>query len=152
LNPITRSRRSVSGLDPIDAIAVGHRAVWTVDALAGTVTRYDPTTMRRAGIIPLASGVDALVSGEKAMWALSRSLGSLTRIDVDVDETAQSVQVGAEPTAIAAGLGAIWIGDEDGSIWRVDEDTRQVTEIPFGARIRGVAVDEESETLWVDVA
>jgi hypothetical protein len=34
----------------------------------------------------------------------------------------------------------------------VDESTLQVTEIPFGATIRAIAVDEETETLWIDVA
>jgi len=61
-------------------------------------------------------------------------------------------QVGEAPTGLAAGAGAVWVGDEDGVIRRVDEDTRQVTEIPFGAEIRAVAFDEYTETLWVDVA
>jgi streptogramin lyase len=152
VDPATRSRLSVDGLNPIDAIAVGHGAVWTVDALAAAVTRYEPGTLRRAGVIPIGGGVDDIVAGQRAIWVLSRSLGSLTRIDVDAGEAAQSVQVGAEPTAIAAGLGAIWVGDEDGSISRVDEDTRQVTKIAFGARIRAIAADEETDTLWVEVA
>jgi hypothetical protein len=37
-------------------------------------------------------------------------------------------------------------------IRRVDEDTRQVTEIPFGAEIRAIAFDEDTDTLWIDVA
>ena len=46
----------------------------------------------------------------------------------------------------------MWVGDEDGVIRRVDENTRQVTEIPFGAEIRALAYDDETDTLWVDVA
>jgi hypothetical protein len=34
----------------------------------------------------------------------------------------------------------------------VDEDTRLVTKIPFGAEIRALAFDKETDTLWVDVA
>jgi class 3 adenylate cyclase/streptogramin lyase len=151
-DPATERLRQIEGLDPIDRIAVGHDAVWTVDTLAGTVTRYDPATMRRtARVIPVA-GVDTVVSGEEVMWALSRSLGSLASIDVNSGEVAHVLQVGPDPTAITAGLGAIWIGDEDGLIRRVDEDTRQVTEIPFGAEVRGLAFDDETDTLWVDVA
>lgn len=46
----------------------------------------------------------------------------------------------------------MWVGDEDGVIRRVDENTRQVTEIPFGAEIRGLAYDDDADSLWVDVA
>jgi hypothetical protein len=34
----------------------------------------------------------------------------------------------------------------------VDEATRQVTSFDFGAETRAIAVDEETGTLWVDVA
>jgi len=50
----------------------------------------------------------------------------------------RAVQVGEAPTGLAAGIGAVLVGDEDGVIRRVDEDTRQVTEIPFGAEILGI--------------
>jgi hypothetical protein len=152
LDPTTGSLRSVGGLDPIDAIAVGHGAVWTVDSFAGTITRYDVDTMREEDVIEIDGGIDYIVSGDVSVWALSRSIGSLTRIDVTAGEAAQLVQVGPDPTVIAAGLGAIWVGDEDGAIRRVDEDTRQVTEIPFGAEVRALAFDEETGTLCVDVA
>ncbi len=62
------------------------------------------------------------------------------------------VPVGDDPTGITTGGGAVWVGDEDGVIRRIDENTRQVTEIPFGSEIRGLAYDEEADTLWVDVA
>jgi streptogramin lyase len=62
------------------------------------------------------------------------------------------VQIGPTPAGLAVGDGAIWVGDEDGVIRRVDEDTRQVTEIRSGAKIRGLAFDEETGHLRVDVA
>ncbi len=86
------------------------------------------------------------------MWVLSRTLGNITEIDVEAGTTTRTVQVGNAPTAIASGLGTIWVGDKDGIIRRVDEDTLQVTEIPFGAAIRALAFDEETDTFWVDVA
>jgi streptogramin lyase len=60
--------------------------------------------------------------------------------------------VGEVPTGLTAGSGAVWVGDKDGIIRRVDEDTHQVTKIPFGAEIRAIAFDDESDTLWIDVA
>jgi hypothetical protein len=92
------------------------------------------------------------VSGDAAVWALSRSLGSLTEIDIAENVAARTVQVGDVPTGLTAGFGAVWVGDKDGVIWRVDEDTRLVTEIPFGAEIRAIAFDEDTDTIWIDVA
>lgn len=139
------------GLDAIDTIAFGHAVVWTLDAVGGTVSAYDPGTMRARAEIPVDSA-DYIVAGDEGLWVLSRSHGTLTRIDPSTNDTAGTVQVGPNPTAIAAGGGAIWVGDEDGVIRRVDEDTRQVTDVPFGAEVRGIAYDDETDTLWVDVA
>ncbi len=152
LDPRTGRRRWEVGLDPIDTIAFGHDAVWTADSFGGTVTRYDVDTMRPEARIELAGGVDDLVSGDGAVWALSRALGSLTKIDVVENTSAQIVPVGEDPSALAAGFGSVWVGDKDGVIRRVDEDTRQVTKIAFGAEIRAIAFDEDTDTLWVDVA
>jgi streptogramin lyase len=151
-DPATGRHRSQTGLDPIDTIAFGHGSVWTADSLDGTVTRYDPETMRAEATIEVAAGPDYLASGEAAVWALSRSLGSLTEIDIAENAAARTVQVGDVPTGLTAGFGAVWVGDKDGVIRRVDEDTRLVTEIPFGAEIRAIAFDEDTNTLWIDVA
>jgi hypothetical protein len=62
------------------------------------------------------------------------------------------VQVGPDPFGLAAGAGAVWVGDEDGMIRRVDEETRVVTEILLGAPVRTLAFDDETDTIWVDVA
>jgi class 3 adenylate cyclase/streptogramin lyase len=152
LDPATERKRWTEGLAAIDQVAFGHGAVWTVDVLGSEVTRYDPATMERIATIPVELGVDALVVGEKRLWALSRGLGSIIEIDPVTNEAGRSVQVGEDPTAIVAGLGAVWIGDRDGSITRVDEDTRQPTEVPFGAEIRALTFDDDTDTLWVDVA
>jgi hypothetical protein len=53
---------------------------------------------------------------------------------------------------MATGLGAVWVGDEDGVIRRVDETTLEITKIPVGVQINALAVDEDAETLWIDLA
>lgn len=140
-----------TGLDAIDTIAFGHGVVWTLDSVGGTVSAFDPTTMRPSEPIPV-DGADHIVIGDAGLWVLSRSHGTLTRIDPSTHAAVGTVQVGPNPTAMTAGGGAIWVGDEDGVIRRVDEDTRQVTEVPFGAEVRGLAYDDETGNLWVDVA
>jgi streptogramin lyase len=151
-DPATGRDRARTGLDPIDAIAFGHGSVWTVDTVGGAVTRYDPGTMRPVEEIVMPTAADYLVSGDVAVWALSQSVGTLSRIDPATNDVRYQVQVGADPSGLAVGSGAVWVGDEDGIIRRVDEDTRQVTEIPFGAEIRALAFDDETGTLWVEVA
>ena len=99
----------------------------------------------------MPTGADYLVSGDVAVWALSLSLGTLSRIDPATNDVRYQVPVGADPSGLAVGSGAVWVGDEDGIIRRVDEVTRRVTEIPFGAEIRALAFDDETDTLWVDV-
>ena len=151
-DPGTRQDLTRTGLDSIDAIAFGHGSVWTVDTVGGTVTRYDPGTMRRVEEIVLPTAADYLVSGDLAVWALSTSVGTISRIDPTTNDVRYQVQVGADPSGLAVGSGAVWVGDEDGIIRRVDEDTGQVTEIPFGAEIRAIAFDADTDTLWIDVA
>jgi class 3 adenylate cyclase/streptogramin lyase len=151
-DPATGQHLARMGLDPIDAIAFGHGSVWTVDTVGGTVTRYDPGTMRPVEKIEMPTAADYLVSGDVAVWALSTSVGTLSRIDPETNDVRYQVPVGADPSGLAAGSGAVWVGDEDGIIRRVDEDTRRVTEIPFGAEIRAIAFDEDTDTLWIDVA
>ena len=143
---VTRAR-----LDPIDALAFGHGSVWTLDVVGETLSEYDPASLRRRTRVSVNGG-DGVVVGDSAIWVLSRTQGTITRIDPSTKESTGVVQVGPTPAGLAVGDGAIWVGDEDGVIRRVDEDTRQVTEIRFGAEIRGLAFDEETGNLWVDVA
>jgi class 3 adenylate cyclase len=151
-DPATGQDRTRTGLDPIDAIAFGHGSVWTVDTVAGTVGRYDPETMRPVAEIDMPTDPAYLVSGDVAVWALSLSVGTVSQIDPATNDVRYQVAVGADPSGFAVGSGAVWVGDEDGIIRRVDEHTRQVMEIPFGAEVRALAYDEETDTVWVDVA
>lgn len=145
-DPMTGRDLARTSLDPIDAIAYGHGSVWTVDTVGGTVTRYDPGTMRSVEEIEMPTAADYVVSGDVAVWALSTSVGTLSRIDPSTNDVAIAGRVGANPSGLAAGSGAVWVGDEDGIIRRVDEDTRAVTDIPFGAEIRALAFDDETGT------
>lgn len=150
-DPKTERAQQIRVGGTTDSIAFGHGSVWLGDAYAGTVTRIDLRTLRALAPIEVPSGVDSIVAGSD-VWVLSRTAHALTRIDPGSGAVGPSLAIGDAPTSIAAGDGAIWVGDEDGVIRRVDEDTRQVTEIPFGAEIRTLAFDDETDTLWIDVA
>jgi class 3 adenylate cyclase/streptogramin lyase len=152
VDPSTERTQVKRGLAPIDAIGFGHGSVWTVDTFGGSVTRYDPTTLEPLATIAIANGVDTLVSGEDTVWAMSSTLGVLTQIDVNENQAGHIVPIGNGLSGLAAGGGTVWVGDEDGTLHAVDEDTRQVTDVPFGAEVRALAFDDDTDTLWVDVA
>jgi class 3 adenylate cyclase/outer membrane protein assembly factor BamB len=151
-DPSSGRRRTRWGLDPIDAITFGHGSVWTVDTFGGAVSRYDPDSLDRIARIPIPAGVDALIAGDEAVWALSRSLGTLTEVDVTLNRRDHILPVGTTPIVLTAGAGSVWVGHEDGTLQRIDEETRQVTPVAFGPEIRGLAFDDETDTIWVDVA
>jgi class 3 adenylate cyclase/streptogramin lyase len=149
-DPRTDEDRTRTDLDAIDSMAFGHGSVWTTDVVGGTVSRYDADTMRRVAEVDLAA--DYLVSGDLFVWTLSTGTGTLARIEPTTNEVLGVVQVGPDPFGLAAGAGAVWVGDEDGMIRRVDEGSRVVTEILLGAPVRTLAFDDETGTIWVDVA
>lgn len=134
----------------IDAIAAGAGAVWLSDLLEGTVTRLDPETREPKRSLEIPGGADALVVDGLDLWILSRAAGFVTPIAAG--QTRPQIRVGEDPTSLAAGMGAIWVGDEDGIIRRIDGETRQLQELSLGAPIRDLAVDEDADTLWVDIA
>jgi class 3 adenylate cyclase len=136
----------------IETFVVDHRSIWAVDPVTGAVNRLDPKTLRSMAMVPIDGGGDAVASGDQFVWVLSRGVGSVTMIDVAANIAVQTFQVGESPTALAAGLGAVWVGDQDGTIRRIDEATLKMTTIRVGAEVAGLAVDEDAEALWVDVA
>lgn len=149
VDPRTERVERADGLDPIDTLVASPDAVWTGDPLAGAVTRYLPDSLRPVETIEVPGGVDALAIAGDGVWVLSRSVGQVTEV---ADGRVRSpIRVGEGPTSIAAGLGAIWVGDEDGVIRRIDPETHRIDEILVGAPIRAIAVDEDRDSLWVDI-
>ena len=50
---------------------------------------------------------------------------------------------------MAVGPDAVWVGDRDGSLYRVDPLTMEVSELPVGSAVMGVGVEESSGSVWV---
>ena len=61
------------------------------------------------------------------------------------------MRVGDSPTDLNFGLDRLWVGDQDGSVCRLNPSTLEVTRMPVGAEVLGVAVDEDAESLWIYV-
>jgi class 3 adenylate cyclase len=151
LDPRTQARTQVNTGLSVDRIATTTDAVWAVDLIAGQATPFDRETLERSGrSVQIEGNIDQITGDGRDLWVLDRGVGTVTRIETGTGE-ADVARVGMDPTDMAVGLGAVWVGDNGGSVYRVDPATLQTTEIPIGAEVRGVAVDEDDGTLWVYV-
>jgi streptogramin lyase len=147
--PRASEDRTRTDLDAIDAMAFGHGSIWTTDVVV------ERQQVRRGYHAPRRRG-----RPRRGPSRLRRPLRvdaehecrDLARIEPTTNEVVGLVQVGPDPFGLAAGAGAVWVGDEDGVIRRVEEETRVVTDILLGASVRTLASDDETDTIWVDVA
>ena len=83
------------------------------------------------------------------LWVLDRRVGVLTRVDANSSTVSGSARVGDDATDVAVEPEAVWVSVRDGSLYRVDPSSLEVTEIPIGAEVLGVAVDEDTGSRWV---
>ncbi len=152
LDPGTQARDQVDTGASIDEIAATKDAVWLMDVLAGGVIRIDPGSLQRVGRpIRIRGSLDQIAARGDDVWILDRRVGVVTPIDANSNRVSVPARVGDDPTDMAAGEDAVWVGDRDGSLYRVDASTLQVTEVPVGAEVLGVAVDDDTGTVWVYV-
>jgi YVTN family beta-propeller protein len=85
-------------------------------------------------------------NGSEGLARISENAAGL--IDPDGNRISAEVALGRGPTAIAVGGGSVWVGNSlDGTISRIDANTRQVTTIDAGGEPVGLAFGEGS--LWV---
>ena len=67
-------------------------------------------------------------------------------------ESSNSTQVGGNPTVMSAGFDELWVGDEDGSVYRVDPLTGEGTVVfRAGGPVNALTPDPDGGVLWLDV-
>jgi streptogramin lyase len=133
-------------------VAVGEGSVWVGDQLHGTIIPVDPASGAPGKPIDLFGNIDAIAVGEGQVWVLDKGAGTVTPIDPSQGRPQPQVGVGDNPTDMEVGLGAVWVSDESGTIARIDALTHQKTSFDLDVPVASLAVDTESETLWVLVA
>ena len=95
--------------------------------------------------------IDQIVARGDTVWIVDRGVGIVTRIDAVTNTISGSARVGDNPLDIAVGADSVWVGDRDGTLFRVDPSTLDVSTFPVGAEVLGVAVDDDSGSVWVYV-
>lgn len=73
---------------------------------------------------------------------------TVTFIDGSLNEARSPIGVGTSPNGIAVGLGAVWVADADGSLYRLDPVTLEVSATSVGTPLTAVAVDEADGIVW----
>jgi class 3 adenylate cyclase/streptogramin lyase len=149
LDPRTRAQeRSETGL-AVDKLAATKDSVWVADVLAGEAVRFDPNDLHQMGKpIEIRGSIDQIFARGDYLWVLDRHSGFVTRI-TSSDPGGRPARVGDGATDMAVGPDAVWVGDRGGSLYRVDPLTLEVTELPIGAAVMGVGVEEASGSVWV---
>jgi class 3 adenylate cyclase/streptogramin lyase len=143
-------RRDVS--NGIQLLAAGGGWVWVVDQTAGILRRIDPSTLRPVASIELPGNLDAIAVSDGYVWVLDFATGVLTRVSIASDREVGQRTLPEDPTGLAAGAGAIWVPHEDGTITRIDPATMTPSEFAHvEGSARAIAVDDERESIWVDV-
>jgi sugar lactone lactonase YvrE len=98
--------------------------------------------------IEIRGSIDQISARGDYLWVLDRHSGVVTRITTS-DPGGRPARVGDGATDMDVGPDAVWVGDSNGSLYRVDPLTLEVTELPVGAAIIGVGVEESSGAVWV---
>jgi streptogramin lyase len=133
----------------IDSLTATRDHVWIAGVIAGAIVHIDPHTLRVGPAVEIEGSVEQLEARGDTLWTLDPRDGTVTRLDVDSGEETGSARVGGTPTDMTVAEDAVWVGDLDGSLYRVDPLTLEVTTVSVGAEIFGVAVNDADGSLWV---
>jgi class 3 adenylate cyclase/streptogramin lyase len=150
LDPRTGAPHQADTGVALDRLAATEDAVWLADVVSGTLVRIDVDTLQPVGTpLEVTGTVDQIFARGDFLWVLDRQAGVVTRIDTGSGIVGRPVRIGNAPTDMAVGPDAVWVGDEGGSLYRVDPSTLKVTEFPIGAGVLGVGVDGSGDSVWV---
>jgi streptogramin lyase len=148
IDPSTEAREQAeTGLNE-GKMALTDDGLWVADVLLGDVVRVDRDRLRpTTDLIEVGGVIDQMSGAGDDLWILDTGVGVITRVNT-VSHAVRTKRVGDHPTDMAVGLGAVWIGDEDGSLYRVDTTTLDVEKLPIGAEVLAVGVDEATDAVW----
>lgn len=152
-----KSGRLVASLDVGPAeeggIATSDDSVWfTIDA-AGTLVRVDPKTNKVRQRISIASESHNPIVAAGVVWITSVSHDLVTAVNARTGEVLGTTPTGPQPRFLAAGAGSIWtLNQGDGSVTRIDADTRQQTAtVALGIPGSGGDLAFDGSTVWASV-
>jgi len=132
-------------------IAAGDGALWIGrgELRELSVARFDPSTQRMTGAVPVGlSGDRSVAYGEGHVWITDASDGTVTRIDPETVERVGRRQVAA-PSSVAVGGGKVWVTNQiNNQLWW---DDPAFSEPPGTTTVgeRPVAVAYGEGAVWI---
>jgi streptogramin lyase len=129
-------------------VALGEGSAWGLTG-DGKLTRVDPTTGRRTGVVDVWQSASGVAAGFDTVWVIDELQGTLTRVDPGTLDADDPMQLGGSLDAIEAGAGAVWILDKSaGIVTPIDPADGTVgSPIPVGADPIDIAAGLDA--LWV---
>jgi streptogramin lyase len=136
----TRRLRRFDLHRPLNGVAYFDGTVWLTSGASASVLGFNPRRPAAPIAIPLAGRLDlespypiAVAQGMGSVWVLNGNTATITRIDPVQLAPVATYKIGVQrsPKHLTAGLGAVWVGDDDGTLARID---------PSGGTPRVVAV------------
>jgi hypothetical protein len=96
-------------------IALGESSAWVLTG-DGELTRVDPTTGRRTGVVDVWQSASGVAAGLDAVWVIDNLQGTFTRVDPETLDADDPMPLGGSLDAIEAGAGAVWILDKGAGV------------------------------------
>jgi streptogramin lyase len=135
------------GVDP-DGIALAAGALWVVNTTSASISRVDPATLKVTSE-HLGGNPTWVAYAGSTIWVSDERAGEILRLDATTGRIGARVKVGPTPGSGSVFSGALWVTDNDGSIYRIDPQTDQVTghwQLPVG---NPFVISGYADRLWV---
>jgi hypothetical protein len=126
-------------------IAVGENALW-VTTNENMLFRIDPINGDVTGSVPVGTFPLEVATGAGSVWVANADDGTVSRVDPVTLVVTDTYVVGSFPGSLAIGAGAVWT-DGGQSVWRIDLESGEITNIDVGFDTFCVAVG--AEAVWV---
>jgi virginiamycin B lyase len=114
---------------PESSVATDGEIAWVLaDPAKPRILRVDPAS-GKISRLPAPDGPESLRFGSGSLWATTYD--AVERLDPDTGESRASIATGPGSSFLTFAHGAAWVlGQLDGTVWRVDARSEEVTPIP----------------------
>jgi DNA-binding SARP family transcriptional activator/streptogramin lyase len=141
---------------PLNDVAYLDGTVWLTSGASGSVLGFNPRRPVAPVAIPIAGGRNlepsypiAVARGMGSIWVLNGNTATVTRIDPVQLAPIATYRIGIErsPKRLTAGLGAVWVGNDDGTLARLDPSGGTPRVLAVAPGIKDVAI--AGGAVWV---
>jgi branched-chain amino acid transport system substrate-binding protein len=145
VNPRRRRVTRIALGMPLDGVTYANHSAWAISGARASVIRVRQRRIR----IPLVSRAGfqspypiAIEPGLGALWVLNGNTATVTRIDPTQRGVTSTVPIGIDhsPVRLAVGERAVWVAGADGTLTRIDPETKAIRTWRLARGLDDVAV------------